>query len=59
MEIIYSPKFAREYKNLPLEIKKIAEVKEAIFRSNPFDAHLKTHKLHGDGCKIHFASFLR
>jgi addiction module RelE/StbE family toxin len=47
MKILYSPKFAREYKKLPLEIKKIAEKQEAIFRKNPFDKRLKTHKLSG------------
>jgi len=26
----------------------LAEEKENIFRENPFDSRLKTHKLHGD-----------
>ncbi len=43
----YSPKFAREYKKLPLELKKLAERKEKLFRLNPLDPKLKTHKLHG------------
>ncbi len=47
MKILYSSKFAREYKRLPLSIKKIAERKEEIFRSDPFDPKLKTHKLKG------------
>jgi addiction module RelE/StbE family toxin len=47
MEIIYSPRFAKSYKKLPARIKKIAEKKEAIFRNNPFDSRLKTHKLTG------------
>ena len=47
MQIYYSSKFAREYKKLPREIKKLAEVKELIFRKNPFDPKLDTHKLHG------------
>jgi len=47
MEIIYSPKFAREYKKLPANIKDIAEKQEVIFRNNPFDPRLKTHKLKG------------
>ncbi len=45
MEIIYSSKFAREYKKLPNKIKDIAEKQEIIFRKNPFDPKLKTHKL--------------
>lgn len=47
MEIIYSPKFAREYKKLPDAIKTIAEEQEIVFRKNPFDLKLKTHKLRG------------
>lgn len=47
MKIFYSTKFAREYQKLPLRVKKIAEKKEQIFRKNPFDSKLKTHKLKG------------
>lgn len=48
MEIIYHPKFARQYKKLPRPIKDRAEEKEKLFRANPFDPRLKTHKLHGE-----------
>jgi len=47
MRIIYAPKFAREYKKLSKKIKKAAEEREVVFRSNPFDPVLETHKLHG------------
>ncbi len=47
MEIIYSSKFAREYKKLPLFVKIYAEKLENVFRKNPFDPRLKTHKLTG------------
>ena len=47
MEIIYSPKFAREYKKLPRRIKIVAERQEALFRKDAFDPKLKTHKLKG------------
>ena len=47
MKIIYSPKFAKEYKKLPGRIKSLAEQKEKYFRANPFDPRLKTHKLSG------------
>ncbi|MFA4998916.1 MAG: type II toxin-antitoxin system YafQ family toxin [Candidatus Paceibacterota bacterium] len=47
MKVFYSSKFAREYRRLPLKIKKIAETREQIFRRNPFDSRLKTHKLKG------------
>lgn len=47
MKILYSSKFAKEYKKLPDDIKGIAEKKEAVFRSDPFNPKLKTHKLKG------------
>lgn len=47
MKIVYSPQFARQYRDLPLNLKLIAEKKETIFRANPFDTRLKTHKLKG------------
>lgn len=48
MKIYYSPRFKKLYKKLSNELKKTAEEKEIIFRSNPFDTKLKIHKLHGD-----------
>mgnify|MGYP001578047972 FL=1 len=47
MIILYLPKFARQYKKLPTEIQDTAEKKEKVFRKNPFDPRLKTHKLTG------------
>lgn len=47
MKIIYTSKFAREYKKLSLKLKRLAEKKEKVFRANPFAASLETHKLHG------------
>ena len=47
MKILYLPRFEREYKKLPKEIQELADEKERIFRKNPFDSKLKTHKLHG------------
>jgi len=47
MNIYYSPKFAKEYKRLPDKIKHKAETVEEIFRADPFDHRLKTHKLSG------------
>lgn len=47
MKIYYSSKFAREYKRLSLSIKKVAENREKIFREDPFDTRLNTHKLKG------------
>lgn len=47
MEIIYTSKFSREYKRLQLKVKLAAEEREEIFRDDPFDPKLNTHKLHG------------
>ena len=47
MKIYYSSKFEREYRKLPIKIKKVAEKKERIFRKDPFDERLRTHKLTG------------
>ena len=46
-EIIYYNRFKTSYGSLPNKIKSSAERKEAIFRNNPFNQRLKTHKLHG------------
>lgn len=46
-EIRISSLFEKHYKKLPKEIKERAKEKEKIFRENPFDPRLKTHKLHG------------
>ena len=47
MLIRTSSRFRKSYKKLPNRIKKNAREKEKIFRTNPFDARLDTHKLHG------------
>jgi len=47
MDIIYSPNFIRSYKKIPKQVKILAEKREIIFRKNPNDMRLKTHKLHG------------
>lgn len=47
MKIQVSPCFQRSYRKLPQRIKEIAGEKELIFRKNPFDSRLKTHKLSG------------
>jgi len=47
MEIFYHSKFIRQFKKLHSDIKTIAAEKEIIFKNDPFDSRLKTHKLHG------------
>lgn len=39
--------FEKQFHDLPPNIKKMAEEKEEIFRNDPFDPRLNTHKLHG------------
>ncbi|MCK4386624.1 MAG: type II toxin-antitoxin system mRNA interferase toxin, RelE/StbE family [Candidatus Pacebacteria bacterium] len=53
MRIFYTPTFLKKWKKLPLRIQKLAEEKEVIFRGNPFDSQLKTHKLHGEFKKFY------
>ncbi len=48
MLIYYTGKFRSSYKKLPASIKTEAEIKETIFRKDPFDPILKTHKLTGN-----------
>ena len=47
MQIEYSPKFLKQFKKLPREVKEGAIESEKLFRNNPFDQKLKTHKLNG------------
>jgi len=46
-EIKISPRFEKHYKKLSKEVKEKAREKEKIFRENPFNPILKTHKLTG------------
>lgn len=39
--------FKRNYNKLPQQVKELAKEKEGMFRDDPFDPRLKTHKLHG------------
>lgn len=47
MKIVYSSKFERAYAKLTSDLKGLAEEQEAIFRNNPFNPVLRTHKLSG------------
>ncbi len=47
MIIRVSSKFKKSYKKLPKSIQDKAKEKEKIFRANPFNSRLNTHKLHG------------
>lgn len=47
MKVYYHPRFRESYLKFSLLIRKKAERRERIFRLNPFDPRLQTHKLHG------------
>lgn len=47
MQIQYSPRFEKQYKELSDTIKLATEKRELLFRSNPFALQLRTHKLKG------------
>lgn len=47
MRIFYSPEFSRRFKRLSEKTQNLAVEKEKIFKENPFDPRLKTHKLNG------------
>lgn len=48
MEIRYRPRFVREYRKIPASLQGLLKRKVSLFRIDPFDVRLKTHKLHGD-----------
>lgn len=52
MRVIYTTEFRRLFKRLPIDIKEEALRREKVFRLDPFDKRLKTHKLSGKlkGC---------
>lgn len=43
-----SSRFKRSYKKLPRSIKEDFAQRIILFQQDPFDPHLKTHKLKGD-----------
>lgn len=47
MTVHYTLRFFKELKKLSKEKQKLADIREQIFRRNPFDSKLKTHKLSG------------
>ena len=47
MKIFLRPKFRRQFSKLTKDIQKEAYKKISIFRKNPFNPKLKTHKLKG------------
>ena len=45
MKVFYSSKFLRSFKKLPKPIQDEFRKKEIVFRENPHDPGLRTHKL--------------
>ncbi len=56
MKIIYHSKFLKEYEKLPAHTQRLLEEKEMVFKNNPFNPQLKTHKLHGKFKGMYFFS---
>ena len=48
MEISYTTKYLRLFRKLPKAISEKVSERERIFRENPFDPRLETHKLKAD-----------
>ncbi len=47
IKIIHSARFLKSARKLPEPVLKKAGTRDALFRKNPFDPQLRTHKLHG------------
>jgi len=47
MNIRVNNHFEKKYKKLPKLVKEKAKKRELIFKHNPFDSRINTHKLHG------------
>ena len=47
MEVYPSSKFTRNLRRLPYRIQERAIERDMVFRADPFDPRLETHKLHG------------
>lgn len=47
MEVYYTSRFEREAKRVPHHLRPLVEERVELFKKNPFDSRLKTHKLTG------------
>lgn len=49
IRLVYpTSRFKRSFKKLPPRIRKLAIEKDKVFRKNPHDSRLRTHKLKGE-----------
>jgi mRNA-degrading endonuclease YafQ of YafQ-DinJ toxin-antitoxin module len=46
-EIYFARDFRKQFAKLPFSVKELAQEKIEVFKEDPFDQRLKTHKLHG------------
>ncbi len=46
--IHFTPRFFKSFEKLPHSVQEMAKKKDKLFRENPFDARLRTHKLKGE-----------
>ena len=47
MTIYIYPRYRRSFNNLNSQLQRLADERVEIFRRNPFDSRLETHRLHG------------
>lgn len=47
MEVRYTSRFGREAKKVPRHLRNIVEQRVELFKQDPFNSRLKTHKLTG------------
>ncbi len=47
INVDYSERFLKQLSRLPKRLVDQAQEKEIVFKKNPFDSRLDTHKLHG------------
>ncbi len=46
-QVHFASHFLKSFSKLPLALQTLATTKDAVFRANPFDPRLRTHKLKG------------
>lgn len=48
MEVVYTPRFLRAIKKLPIHLRPTIEKRIILFQKDPFNRALKSHKLIGE-----------
>ena len=47
-QVHFAPRFFKSFEKLPRSIQELTMKKDKLFRENPFDTRLHTHKLKGE-----------